>query len=191
MCCHKPPFSYRTLSVHGHSSCYLERRVKFTNHVSVHVSQSVNINGLSTNGYEQGSRTKIVVNFFPALCGLWTWTRRLRRTSQRWILWCLHWWPNGHVSDESLHNPLSGNVKSEGVLPRWPIRQWSEGMLPRWPIRQWSEVRRGAPGLRIILSRWIHFATEGVQCGFSSLSGRHVWFVINLWLLSTIGILPT
>ena len=63
MCCHKPPFSYRTLSVHGHSSCYLERRVKFTNHVSVHVSQSVNINGLNTNGYEQGSRTKIVVNF--------------------------------------------------------------------------------------------------------------------------------
>ena len=63
MCCHKPPFSYRALSVHGHSSCYLERRVKFTNHVSVHVSQSVHINGLGTNGYEQGSRTKIVVNF--------------------------------------------------------------------------------------------------------------------------------
>ena len=63
MCCHKPPFSYRALSVHGHSSCYLERRVKFTNHVSVHVSQSVHINGLGTNGYEQGSRTRIVVNF--------------------------------------------------------------------------------------------------------------------------------
>ena len=63
MCCHKPPFSYRTLSVHRHSSCYLERRVKFTNHVSVHVSQNVNINGLSTNGYEQSSETKIVVNF--------------------------------------------------------------------------------------------------------------------------------